>query len=130
MSGIFEIVPAELGKAFGMNFVLGVQIRVSFLAAILISGAVPVAQAELLPKIIPNALEAFQAVGLHASAASPQDSQAGTRSAPGTHALPGVVDSGHSGSAPMVAYAHGQLTINAENVPLSDILSALHNIMG
>jgi len=130
MSGIFGIVPVELGKAFGMNFVLGVQIRVSVLAAILISGAVPVAQAELLPKIIPNALEALQAAGLHSPAVALQDSQAGTQASPDTHTPVPAVDSGHTASAPMVAYEHGQLTINAENVRLSDILTTLHNVMG
>jgi hypothetical protein len=113
-----------------MSFVLGLQIRVSFLAAILISGAVPVARAELLPKVIPNALEAFQAVGLHSSAVALQDSQASMKASPGTHAAVPAVDSSHAASAPMVAYDHGQLTINAENVRLSDILTTLHNVMG
>ena len=90
-----------------MNFVLGVQIRVSVLAAILISGAVPVAQAELLPKIIPNALEAFQAAGLHSSAVALQDSQAGAQASPDTHTPVPAVDSGNTASAPMVAYEHG-----------------------
>jgi hypothetical protein len=130
MPGIFGIVPAELGKAFGMSFVLGVQIRVSFLAAILISGAVPVARAELLPKIIPNALEAFQAVGLHSSAVALQDSQTGTLASPGAHAAVPTIDSSRATSSPMVVYEHGQLTINAENVRLSDVLTTLHNVMG
>jgi len=130
MSGIFGIVPVEQWKAFGMNSVLGVQIRVSVLAAILISGAVPVAQAELLPKIIPNALEGLQAAGLHSLPVALQDSQAGTQASPDTHTPVPAVDSGHTASAPMVAYEHGQLTINAENVRLSDILTALHNVMG
>jgi hypothetical protein len=42
-------------------------------------------------------------------------------------------DSSHhevSDNIPLVAYEQGQLTITAENVPLSEILSALHTAMG
>jgi hypothetical protein len=127
---IFRIGPAGLGKALDMNFFLGVQIRGAVLTAILISGAVPVVSAEMLPGAIPNGLKAFQAVGLHPSALSLQDSQAGTQSTSGTHARTSSVNSGHAGSAPIVAYENGQLTIVAENVPLSEVMTALHNVMG
>jgi hypothetical protein len=130
MSEIFRIGPAELGKALGMNFFLGVQIRVAALTAILISGAVPVVRAGMLPEAIPNGLHALQAVGLHSSAPSAQDSQAATPSTSDTHARPAAIDSGHSGPAPIVTYENGQLTIVAENVPLSDVMTALHNVMG
>jgi hypothetical protein len=113
-----------------MNFFLGVQIRVAALTAILISGAVPVVRAGMLPGAIPNGLHALQSVGLRSSATSTQDSQATTPSTSDTHARPAAVDSGHSGSAPIVTYENGQLTIVAENVPLSEVMTALHNVMG
>jgi hypothetical protein len=113
-----------------MNFVLGVQIRVAVLTAILVSGAVPVARAEMLAGFVPNGLSAFQAVGLHTSALSLQDSHATTQSTSDTHARPPAVDSRHSGSTPIVTYENGQLTIIAENVSLSDVMTALHNVMG
>jgi hypothetical protein len=130
MSEIFRIGPAGLGKALDMNFFLGIQIRGAVLTAILISGAVPVVRAEFLPGAIPNGLSAFQAVGLHPSALSQQDSQAGTQSTSGTHGRTPSVNSGHAGSAPIVAYENGLLTIVAENVPLSEVMTALHNVMG
>jgi hypothetical protein len=130
MSEIFRIGPAGLGKAFNMKFFLGVQIRGAVLTAILISGAVPVVSAEMLPGAIPSGLNAFQAAGLHPSTLSLQDSQAGTQSASGTHGRTPSVDSGHAKSTPIVAYENGQLTIVAENVPLSEVMTALHNVMG
>jgi hypothetical protein len=130
MSEILRSGPAELRKALGMNFVLGVQTRVAVLTAILISGAVPVARAGVLPGIISNGRSTFQTVGLHSSALSPQDSQASPQSAPDAHARPPAVDSGHAGSTPIVAYEHGQLTIIAENARLSEVMSALHRVMG
>jgi hypothetical protein len=130
MSEILRIGPAEQRKVLGMNFVLGVQTRVAVLTAILISSTVPVAGAALLPGITPNGRSAFQAVGLHSSALSSQDSQASPQSTPDAHARPPAVDSGHAGSAPIVAYEHGQLTIVAENVQLSEVMSALHRVMG
>ena len=130
MSEIFRIGPAGLGKALDMNYLLGIQIRGAILTAILISGAVPVVRAEMLPGTIPNGLSAFQAVALHPSALSLQDSQAGTQSSSGTHGRTPSVNSGNAGSAPIVAYENGLLTIVAENVPLSDVMTALHNVMG
>jgi hypothetical protein len=113
-----------------MNYLLGIQIRGAILTAILISGAVPVVRAEMLPGTIPNGLSAFQAVALHPSALSLQDSQAGTQSSSGTHGRTPSVNSGNAGSAPIVAYENGLLTIVAENVPLSEVMTALHNVMG
>jgi hypothetical protein len=130
MSDILRIGPAKLRKALGMNFVLGVQTRVAVLTAILISGAVPVAGAGVLPGIISNGRSTFQTVGLHSSALSLQDSQASPQSSPDTHARPPAVASSHAGSKPIVAYEHGQLTIIAENVRLSEVMSALHSAMG
>jgi hypothetical protein len=37
---------------------------------------------------------------------------------------------GHAQPAPIATYDHGQLTIVAENVPLSEVMSALHSVMG
>jgi hypothetical protein len=113
-----------------MNFFFGVQIRHVVLSALLISGAVPVVRAEMLPRSIPNGLRAFQAVGLHSSTLSLQDSQAATQSTSDTQARPPAANSGHSASAPIVTYENGQLTIVAENVPLSEVMTALHNVMG
>jgi hypothetical protein len=113
-----------------MNLVSGIHIRVALLTALLISGSAFVAHSRSLPEIIPNELRAFQAVGLHSPAMSPQDSQVNTQQAPVSHDPPPVVDTGRGGSTPIVIYEHGQLTINAENVRIADIMSALHNAMG
>jgi hypothetical protein len=130
MSEILRIGPVGTGKGLDMNLFLGVQIRGAVLSAILISATVPVVSAGMLPRAIPNGLSAFQAVGLHPSAPPPQDSQPGTPSSSATHARTPSVDSSHGGSVPIVAYENGLLTIVAENVPLSEVMTALHDVMG
>ena len=113
-----------------MNLVLGIRFRFAVLTALLISGTAPAAHSRLLPKIFPNGLRAFQAVGPHSPPVSPLESQGITQQAPVSHEPAPPVDTGRSGSTPLVIYEHGQLTINAENVRLSDIMSALHGVMG
>jgi hypothetical protein len=128
--GIFGLGPAEPGKAIGMNLVSGIKLRVTVLTAMLLSGIVPVARANYLPPIAPKELKATQALGLHASALAMQDPQVGTQQAPEAGTPSPAVKVGHAGSEPIATYEHGQLTIVAENVRLSDIMSALHNLMG
>jgi hypothetical protein len=127
--GIFGLGPAEPGKAIGMNFVSGIKMRIAVLTAVLVLGIVPVARANYLPAIFPNELKATQALGLHASALAMQEPQAGTRQAQEASTQSPAVKVGHA-PEPIATYEHGQLTIVAENVRLSDIMSALHNLMG
>ena len=113
-----------------MSFFLGNRVRSTVLAAILISGAATVARAELIPNKIPNTLRTFQSAGLHTPAAQLQGSQSVLQAAPDTHAAAPSVDAGHAPSTPTITYEGGLLTINAENARLSDILAALHSLMG
>jgi hypothetical protein len=116
--------------AVGMDFVWGIQTRVAVLTALSILSAVPRARAKILPNpgVYPG--EAFYAVRLLWSGPLFQDSKATTQQATETQKSPLTDDASPSGSVPIVAYDHGQLTIVAENARLSDILSALHSVMG
>ena len=109
VQGIFGLGLAELRKAIGMRFVGAINLRVALMTAVLISSVLPVARALAVPS---------------------QDSQQGAPQ-PSAALVPSpAVKVGHTESAPIATYDEGQLTIVAENVPLSDVMNALHTIMG
>jgi hypothetical protein len=118
------------GKGHRMKFVLGVRTRVGVLIAMFMSGVLPAAQAKVRPAIIPNELTVFQVLGLRSSPLFLQDPQAGTQQTLVAQTQPPPADDSHAGAKPIVVYQHGQLTIDAENVRLSDIMSALQGVMG
>jgi hypothetical protein len=60
----------------------------------------------------------------------PQASQAGMQQAPVVGNPSPAVKVGHTETAPIATYDHGQLTIVAENVRLADVMEALHHVMG
>ena len=109
VQGNFGLGLAELGKAIGMSLVSTINLRVVLMTAVLISGLLPVARASALPS---------------------QDSQQGTPQAPAARVPSPLLKVGHAESAPIATYDDGQLTIVAENVPLSEVMNALHTIMG
>jgi hypothetical protein len=114
----------------GMKSDRGNRIRVAVLAAMVIPGIVSVARAKPLPAIIPSEPMALQAAGLRMSALSPQDSQSAAQQGTNAGAAAPSVKVGHTQPLPIATYDHGQLTIVAENVPLSEVMSALHSVMG
>jgi hypothetical protein len=130
MPQIFETETQNWGKGLGMKFVVGVRTRVGVLIAMSISGVLPAAHAQVRPAIMPNHLTEFQALGLHSSPQFLLDPQAGTQQTLVAQTQPPPADDSHTAAKPIVVYQHGQLTIDAENVRLSDILSALQEVMG
>jgi hypothetical protein len=107
MAQILETWPSEFRSALIMNSVYDFQIRVALLIAVLSLGGFTVAPA-----------------------ASAQDLQTGTQLPLASQTLPQPTGMNHVAPAPVVSYQNGQLTIIAENVSLSEIMSLLHSVMG
>jgi len=113
------------------NFLGPVAVRVAVLLAMLAFGVSSHAQANSPSTLAPVEIKTGQPAQLHPSAASvPQDDLTSTRqSASSPVTLPSPEDA-PSTSGPIVNYQHGKLSITAENVRLSDIMSALHGLLG
>lgn len=131
MGQIFEARPRGPIRALGSNFRRGFPIRVAFLTALLMPGGPILAHAELLSCAVPGEFGALQVAGLHAPAAtSSPDLLPAKQHSPSSQTPPPPGDGGPTGPVPIVSYQQGKLSITAENVRLSDIMSALHGLMG
>jgi hypothetical protein len=106
---VFATAGPNLEKVRAMKFVSNVRMRfVFFLIVALAPGGQSILRAAL----------------------PLQDSKTATQQEPDTQAASPSPDAVAASVAPLVAYEHGQLTIVAENVRLSEILTALHAAMG
>jgi len=107
MAQILETWPSEFSNAPFMNIVNDFQVRCALLIAVLTLGGFTVAPA-----------------------ASAQDLQTGTQLPSASQILSQPAGVSRTVPAPVVTYQNGRLTIIAENVSLSEIMSLLHSAMG
>ena len=114
-----------------MTFAVKTLLPLAGLTAMFASCPSSFAQAKLIPIVRPATLRSERVPRLILET---PDDQSNKREPPAAdaEALPTQDSTQKSVSEqkPVVTYDQGQLTITAENVTLSDILSALHQVMG
>lgn len=131
MRKILHGLLALLGRALRMSFHARIRERVVILGGLALAVIAPLGTAGKLTSTLPIDGAA------HATQAEPstlllaQDQRSGGPQAPDVQPPPRQLATEQPvAKLPQVTYEDGQLTINAENSLLSDILSAVHTVMG
>jgi hypothetical protein len=128
MHKVFDVLRALPRKVLRMSFRSGVWEQVFVLAGLALASVVPLAAARIPPALGTDRIDHRAKPSSFSSA--PEHEAVEPQEADVQQPRPALVTGQSAPKPPEVTYEDGELTIIAENSLLSDILSALHSLMG